>query len=512
MPITYTLAIDFNDDGDFLDAGEVITSDVLGLEWRLGMAQPFDLVAAPIDARIALNNTSKAYSPEFTSNPLKPGKSIRIQSYDGLTTRTHFTGLIDRIEPQTGMQGQRLAVIHARGLEPELAQNRVRLNPQVNLRPDQVIQAILNNIRLRRPVLNGYCIIGVSGYNTIGTHKLFGTQVTPSLETGKSLLPYLADTWGDGLPADTAIRQVVEGERGRFFTNRSGGFTFHNRHHNLLNTTLSATFADNMEGLEYTYGAQVVNRVQVRVTPRSVGASASVLWQLGSPLLIAPGQTRQIVARYRDADKRPIGALTVLPPQPTLDYLANTKADGTGANRTAQAIVILTAQGYASAATLEFRNNTSESFYILAGMQLRGTPLNQADPVTVEQADYVSMTFHGLGTLAFDLPALNSLDEAEQLARYELARRKNPQGIVRSIQVSSINLSTQVLSRTLFDRITVQDAQTNHARDYFIVAEEHSVDLGSARHRVTWLLEPADSDTYVIIGLHKPDGSRVLAY
>src|SRR5215510_1107271 len=117
---TYTVAIDFNDDGDFVDAGEVITSDVLKLEWRLGLAKPFDSLAAPIHARIVVRNITRSYSPEYSANPLKPGKSIRIQSNDGTTTRTHFTGFIDHIEPTSGTQGERTAIIHARGLEYEL--------------------------------------------------------------------------------------------------------------------------------------------------------------------------------------------------------------------------------------------------------------------------------------------------------------------------------------------------------------------------------------------------------
>jgi hypothetical protein len=237
-----------------------------------------------------------------------------------------------------------------------------------------------------------------------------------------------------------------------------------------------------------------------------------VLWQLGSSLRLNPGETRQLVARYRDANKLAIGAAAVIAPQPTIDYVANTQPDGTGGDRTAQVIVNLAGRNTASAATLEFRNNTSETFYILPGMQVRGTPLNPSDPLLVEQMDSASMTFYGVGTLSLNLAALTAPEEAIQFAGYELARRKDPQGIVRSIQVSSTNLLAQVLARTLFDRITVQDAQTNHTRDYFIVAEEHTVDLGSARHRVTWLLEPADSDIFFIISLHQPDGSRALAY
>jgi hypothetical protein len=509
---TYTVAIDWNDDGDFVDSGEVISVDVLQLEWRLGLAKPFDSLAAPIYARITLRNVSQAYSPEYSANPLQPGKPIRIQSDDGTTTRTHFTGFIDHIEPSTGTQGERTAVIHARGPEGELAQNHVRLAPQINVRSDQVIQAIFDALRLRYAVLDSYMVIGISGYNLIGTGKLFGAPVTPSLETGKSVLAYVADTWQEGIPADAALREVAESEHGRFFIDSAGVPTFYNRHHTLLNATPAAVFADNMEGLDYQYGAEVINRVQVRVVPRSVGTAGSVLWQLGTPLRVDPGQIRQIVARYRDTLQQPIGAFTVIAPKSGDDYSANNEPDGTGTDRTEQAIVNLVGQDTASAATLEFHNNTTRTFYILVGMQLRGTPLNRSDPVTIEQSDSTSITFYGLGTRFFDLPALTSAEAAEQFARYELVRRKDPQGVVRSIQVSSATLLTQVLSRTLFDRITVQDAQTNHTGDYFIVAEEHTVDLGSTRHRVTWLLEPADSDIFFIIGLHKPDGSRVLAY
>lgn len=511
-PPTYTVAIDLNDNGDFTDAGEAISADVLALEWRLGMAQSFDTMAAPIYARITLRNQSQAYSPEFTANPLKPGKPIRIQSNDGVTTHAHFTGFIDHIEPAAGKQGERTAVIVARGLDGDLTHNPVLIAPQVSVTADGVIQAIFNALHLRYAALNGYMIIGVDGYDIITVNKLFGPAAAPSLETGKSRLAYVGDNWTTGVPAAAAIEQVVQSEQGRFFINGAGVPTFYNRHHTLLTQTPVATFANNMEGLEYTYGMQVVNRVQVHVTPRSAGTPNSVLWQLGTPLRVDPGQVRHIIAHYRDANKLPIGALAVTAPQADVDFTANSAPDGSGTDRTADATVILTTQGVASAATLELRNNTSQTYYIQVGMQMRGTPLNRADPVTVEEDDHASMTFYGINTLTYDLSALNSVEEADQFARYTLSRRKDPQGIVRSIRISSVNLLPQVLARTLFDRVTVQDDQTNHIRDYFIIAEEHTVDLGSARHRVTWLLEPVDTDIFVIIGTHKPDGSHVIAY
>ena len=47
MTITYTVAIDRDDDGDFADSGEDITAAVLSIHWRRGLAAPHDSVAQP---------------------------------------------------------------------------------------------------------------------------------------------------------------------------------------------------------------------------------------------------------------------------------------------------------------------------------------------------------------------------------------------------------------------------------------------------------------------------------
>lgn len=514
MPTTYTVAIDYDDDGDFADPGEDISADLLELRWRLGMAQPHDSMAATISAQITVRNTSRAYSPEFTTNDLSPGKPIRIQSNDGVTTRTHFAGFVSHVEPLPGTQGKRTAVIHARGPERELAQNQIRLPPQLNVRADQVIQAVLDGVHLRRSKMKGYWMLDVANHQELGTNtRLAEETIARSLEAGKSAFAYAADTWADGIPADRAIRQMAEAERGRFFINREGQAVFYNRHHTLLDTTSDTTFTDNFDDLEYAYGADVVNQVQVTLIPRSLGPANTVLWSLGAAQAIPPGETlfQHIVVHYRDANDLPIGALTVIPPQRGGDYQANTLADGTGIDRTAQVDVLLIAAA-TSAATLEIRNRSSQTAYLLAGAQLRGTPLNLGDPLTVEQTDYASVALHGLNILRLNLPALDTLEAADQLARYEVARRKDPRGAVRSIRMSSQNQLTQVLARTLFDRLTVQEAQTDHAADYFIIAEEHELDLGGARHHVTWLLEPAAASAFWVVGTSKLDQTAILAY
>ncbi|MBL8163888.1 MAG: hypothetical protein JNJ61_18010, partial [Anaerolineae bacterium] len=467
---SYSVEIDYDDDGAF----SAVTADVLALEWRLGMDVPYANIAAPISARITLANRDRAYSPEHASAGLLPGKPIRIRSTQGVTTRTHFTGFIERIEPQTGSLGERQAVIIARGPEADLMRQEVILPLQIDQRADQVMTAVVNAVRLRYPILNGFCLIGVAGYNQIGTARLFDGQPLPlSFQMGKSTFTYIADSWFEGLNAWEALRQLATAERGRFFINREGQAVFYNRHQTITDNTTDLTLSDAALDMQYEFGGTVVNRVRVRVVPRSLGSPASVLWTSQEALPLDPGETRVIIASYRDAAQQPIGAYNIIPPIAGVDWTANTRADGLGADRTAQATLVLRLAG-ATAALLEVRNNTTTRFYIPPGMTLRGTPLLREDPLLIEHSDGTSTALYGVRQAEYDLSLLSRYDEADQIARYELARRSSPRGTVRTVTLDGAG----VLGLTLFNRVTISDSQTEHTADYFIVAEQHMVSAG----------------------------------
>jgi hypothetical protein len=513
MPITYTVEIDFDDSGLFTDPGEDITADVIGAWWRLGMEHPYASVAAPIAARVTLRNLSRDYSPETGVRALQPGKSIRIRSDDGSTLRTHFTGMIDYVQPQAGDQGERTAVIYARGPEPELGSHHITLSAQVEVTADRIVNAALDATPLRRPSLKQRFILDTVNHMELGTNTyLPNDALARSLDVGKSTFAYVADTWADGIPALDAIRQIAESERGRFFIDRLGQAIFLNRHYTLLATTPVATFEDNMVSLAYTYGQDVVNSVEVTITPRSIGAANSVLWTLENPQRILPGEEgiRRLTTQFRDSNDRPIGALAVIEPLPGFDYTVNTAQDGTGTDVTAQVKLRLYPSG--SSGDLEVHNRTRNPAYLLAGARIRGTPINQGDPVTVTFVDATSQTFYGDSRIAFTLSALTSIEEADQLARYEVARRKTAHGTVSTLSLDALHQPIHALDRTLFDGITVHESQTNHSADYFIVGETHELDLGGARHRVSWLLESADYNTFWIVEKGNLDQTALLAY
>src|SRR5258707_7199504 len=119
MTTTWTIAIDWNRSGSYTDPNDDVTSYVISAEWVLGMQQAYQDCADNSVLKLVLNNADKRFSPENGSSPLTgkvlPFRSVRIQSNDGTTIRTHWVGWIDSIQPSVGMYGQRQATIIASG-------------------------------------------------------------------------------------------------------------------------------------------------------------------------------------------------------------------------------------------------------------------------------------------------------------------------------------------------------------------------------------------------------------
>jgi hypothetical protein len=502
MPITYTIAFDRNDDGDYSDLSEAIQADVLAVRWQLGLQQRYDALAAPSLAEITVRNQTGTYSPE--RNSLLPAKRVRIQSDDGTTIRTHFIGAIERVEPMAGAYSAKTSVIHVVGREMELAQNRVRLLPMVDATADEVLDAIFDRLKLRYAVLDGYCILDRSGHNVINSTMIFPDDaVTRTFDSGKSTFAYVGDSWSTGIAADDAIREVVASEGGRFFFNRNGEAIFYNRHHLFTTLTTQATFSDDMAGLDYVYGADRITQVDVRLRPRSIGADNSLIWSLAQPVKIIRGATVTLIAQY-EMDSEPVGLLSSL----TVEHTALITRLPGGLDVSDSVQVLVMDAGF-SAAQIEVRNHATRDVY-LHTLNLYGTPLLTGDTLTLSERDNMAQSLYGVRVVEFDFPTLTDVDEAAAIAAYELQRRSTPRGFITELQTSTRTHPNEALALTLFDRIAIEEAQTGHTGFYRIVAETHTVDKGGARHRVSWLLEPDDSEIFFVVNTHDVDSELVL--
>lgn len=474
--------VDTNDDAAFaLD----LTPAVIALRWRLGGD-------APAAAAVTVRSADRAFSPESGGTDLI-GRRLKIVSGSGATQHVCFTGHVCRVEPQPGRRDL-TATLHVEGLDALLARASVRLPPLANVRAGAVIARALDAAALRPWPLAGRWLLGRAGHSALGrTTRLAPPKIARQLDAGQTVFAYIGDTWGEGVPALEAIRAVAAAERGRFFVDRAGRAVFLDRHRALRPGAPAAVLADDMDGLDYAYGADVANAVRVRCLPRTVGAAGTPLWALPEAQRIAPGGRWHVTAVYRDAAGQPLGALAVIAPVPGHDYSANAAPDGAGADLTAQVDVFVREAG-AAAARLEIRSQARQTVYLR--LQVRGTPLLRGTPLVIEAASAVSAAFYGPRALTLDLPELDSLAQARSVARFELARRRTPRGRALTVALDG----SRALALSLGDRVRVIEAQTGHAADYFIAAEAHEAERGGARHRATLTLTPADAGVFWLVG------------
>ncbi len=490
MSIQYSIAIDRNQDGNFADE---ISGQVLEMRWRLGMQKAYDSMAEKSWARITLRNPGGALSPE--RNPLTAGTSVRIQSTDGGQKRTHFTGAISRVEPDTGAWSRKSAVIHLQDIQAWLESSPARLPPQVDVTADQVIRALLAQATIRPAVIAGFCLIDVAGFNLVDSARIFPPQRPPqTLESGKTRFAYVGDWWRDSTSIRAAIGDIVASERGRFYVNRDGELAFLNRHYTLVQDALSAQFDDNMSGMAYSYGDQRLNRLSLLMRPREIGARDTLLWQLQGTMRIEPRSEFEMTLRLVDERGEPIGLLAV-------DRLVShfQETPDAGADMITTDVSAQIAQAGATSAVVYIRNHRRSPVYLTL-LRLHGQPLYRRDPLEIVEEDGEGIYRYGLKQQSMELPALSDIATAQAFAAYEVARRKHPRGTVNSLRVNAREHPAAALSASLFDRIRISETQTGHqARDYFIIGEEHHVSAGGRNHEVTWTLEPADSTRFVIV-------------
>lgn len=506
MPIAYTITIDYDSDG-ITDLPDNITPDVLKLEWRLGLSQPFAAVADVAQARITVNNRTGRYSPERES--LLPGTPLSIHSADGTTTRTHFTGNVHHVEPDAGEWGAQASVIVAYGRMAALAAQKITLAQQQQQSADAIIGAVLATVQMRRPVLDGFCIIDYPAHNVIDNVNIFPADYPPrNFDAGLSTFAYVGDAWDDGISAQAAIRQCAASEGGRFFFNRAGEAIFYNRHRAVLQNTPQASFSDDMQGVRYAYGAALSNDLEVTIRPREIGAANTRLWALDSAVRLERESTIRLVARLRDANDNPLGALQITAPQAGIHYNANSLADASGNDETT-AITIALMQRDASAAVLEVRNLTQRRVYLTA-LALYGTPLYMRDPLTISARDDLSITRYGLRRQRFDWPLLTDITEAQSALIYEQQRRSTPRGTLQSLTLDARFHEQAALTLTLFDLVTITESQTGHTGRYLVIAEDHTLDRAGARHHVTYTLEPAPADQFIVVDASDIDSAHVL--
>ena len=495
MAGSYTVLVDWNNDGDFTDSGDDITSDVLSLSWERGRDYASQLQGRSVAGKLSavLVNTGGKYSPSNTSSALTgnilPGRTVKVQAGSGSFPYTfpvafndgvRWQGKLDRILPAPAAEGVKTATLTAFGTLGYLNQFETQLASQTNRRTDQAVGDILDDV----------------GWTESDDRDL---------DTGKTTISRF---WISGKKAIDALRLVEEAEAGFLLESKSGQIAFQNRHHRITqtaSTTSQATFSD-ADGAAHTFVevdqddplGTIVNHVEA--TARTFDtASVAVLWThpetgSASPTL-APGEAKTFEAEFPNPDAAnsamEVDAWTT--PAATTDYLLNSASGGGGTNLTSDITVTQTKTAERMAITLT--NSATGSDGYVTKLQARGTAVSTKNPCIVRAIDTTSQGIYGERKYVAKTQFIPTTSEAQDWCEYQVAIFASPTNILTmTIPASTSGNIGQVLGRDLSDRITVtatNDAKLGISADFFIESERHQVSEGGQQHVAIWELSPA---------------------
>jgi hypothetical protein len=515
---TYTLQVDWNNDGDFGDAGEDVTARLLHVQWERGRDYASALTGRSKSAKLraTLDNTSGDYSSFNTSSPLTgkivPGRKVRLDGGTGSFPYTfpivfndspHFVGYLQRIIPIGDLHGKDVAILEVWGALGQINQKRIHVELVADIGTGAAFEDILEEAGL-----------------TTTTDFKFDTGQTTIKRFWLSIVDHTIK----------ALRQVEWVEGGFIKENKDGVIEFEDRHHRLKSphTTSQATFSD-ASGAARTYSKApqqdamvgIFNEFDATVQTYTVASSNTVLWTLAesgadSPLL-APRESKRFWAVFPNPDSATdaIHVDSWAAPVATTDYITNTVSDGSGTDHTADTAVSDVEEGPNIRERI-VTNNASVSVYLTL-LQVRGKVVTRNDPVRLRATDTDSQTAYGKRNFTLQSQLMPDTAEGQSWADYHLSIYKDPIPIVE-IWVNANRDHThlvEALSRDISDRITLvatNDAGLGINEDFFIEAEKHVINSDRV-HWVRWRLSPASGySNFWILNTSALGTETVLAY
>lgn len=488
-------------DGDGYGGYDDITEFVKDAQWSIGMHEPNQLSGDETILEIILNNFDSRFSPEYNSSPyygkLVPNKRVYVVAEHLGVSYPMYLGFFDNLDVAPFIPKH--AVLRCVGAKQYIQEQLVRLPLLENVRSDEIIEAILEQLALP-PSLNDIWILGAEGFSELGETTYLGDlSLASELDEGNTTFAFVADNWdanfrgnqyvnndwSTGFRGYEAIVDVLRAERGRFFFNRQGKAIFWARDRLQLNTSVVSSYvgSDFVDG-KYSFGKDVFNDIRVMVYPRSIDDTPSEVWRLDERIRV--GRFIDEVVNGRWAEQESGNTLSVIDPSVT--------------SFTATGSVSYYVEYLAKGPKITFSNNDN-IFRFVEEMVISGRQMKTHNKLERQAIDGLSNSQYGRKELRIDSKLMQDAGFAQNVADYELSRLKDPRGVFHHVEmlVDSPAKELAVLSRQIGDRIRLSDDSLGHDKEYFVMGEKHQRSLKNG-YRVTWYLEEADMNHFWVLG------------
>lgn len=446
------------------------------LEYEREVLEPLGGIALG-QADIALENTDGRFTPNagltcgtalYPNRPMAINVGFDLLNEGVVQTVSVFKGLTD--QPHEDKISRQMTV-HAYDYLKYLNQYELETTVFVNKRSDEIISSVLTTLGFSTDQF-----IVDTGLNTIGF------------------------AWfTKGTKAGDAIRQICEAEEAFFYQDEEGIIHFENRRKYKVapyNAVAWVFNADDIIDWKEDDNTQIINRVIVTANPRTVQGSMEV-WRDSAVETIEANSSKDVWANFDN----PCSVISA--PVATTDYLANTAADGSGTNVTAQVTVTRTAFG--DTCLLTIQNNYNAKVYITF-LRLMGTPAVVTQSIEQYYEDNDSIGKYERQQLEVNNDFIDNEGFAYYLARALVRKYKDPR---RRIMIKVRG----VPQLQLRDNISVYDRDTATYTNYRLM-KIAGVLQGGAFYQTLTLREVTqdEADAWAIVGQDTVEGVGVVGF
>ncbi len=313
------------------------------------------------------------------------------------------------------------------------------------------------------------------------------------LNAGNELVPQLWSPPLWGVQALDEIRRLQDEEDGFIYVDGHGLWRLENRSHResaphtsaraILSAVGGGTNAY-FSALEWSDGVDnIENKLFMRVRDASNHGHRTV-WTLSETPRFAAGETRDFLAESRDFDV--VGGQ--LSPLPTTDYTANTQADGSGTDITAQITVTHPATRLYNGKGTLIRVQFGEAAGYLTRLGLRSVnALTFNAPLLLTAENATSQDVYGQRILSIDARWTREAHRAQQTLDRRLARRATPRTDLRVTLPNGSDANTLLaLQLRLSDRVALRYEDMGVNGDFFV--EGHSLEVGQGGKKMERML------------------------
>ncbi|MDY6835535.1 MAG: LamG-like jellyroll fold domain-containing protein [Chloroflexota bacterium] len=487
----YYFLVDWNNDGDFIDPEEDITTDIIDVTTTIGKDEklPYEMVKAGAGTcEITVKNTDNKYNPGNTSSPLYgnlvPRRAVKFYADHEGSTYDIFYGYIEDIIPHPKKTEQTARILCVDGMD-----FLARADSQVALKTNEKAGALL-----------GY-LLDSAGWSA----------TKRSLSTG---IDDFVLYWAEGKSL-TEIRKIEDTDLGFFYIDESGNAVFEDRHYRLVTSRCinsQGTFNETMVDIAYLMRAKsIFNEIVCPVTPRTLNALGQI-WEMidvdgGNSGIEVPfinaGTTATYWADFDNFAKDIVDPMVAYPTS-NYNYRGNAADDNSGADRTSD--ITCTITPFAKSAKIVVENTGSSGLY-LTYLDVRGKLYVDGDQVQTKAEDSTSQNDYQKRTASLTGDFMTDLNTGQSRCDYILTLRKDPQPEIEIDTIdSSTALKTQILARKVSDRITIIQSDLGVNDDYYINKIVRTWTRAGNIINCSWTVAATDSEMFWILNTSQLGG------